>query len=153
MVRMKTLLFTLSLAAAALSTTARAELYRPSVVGNTTLLGAVAGALIGGHNHDRWAEGALIGAAAGAIVGTAVDESQPRVYRRNEIAPVSEVPCAPVCTTEAPQVVYVPSAPGTRVVYVNPYPAAVIVARPIVYFGNGYRSHHRRAYEHGGWNR
>ncbi|HYD85117.1 MAG TPA: glycine zipper domain-containing protein, partial [Opitutus sp.] len=65
---MKTLLVTLALAAATVGT-ARAEYYRPSIVRDSTIVGAVAGALIGGHNGDRWAQGALIGAAAGAVVG------------------------------------------------------------------------------------
>jgi hypothetical protein len=40
-------------------------------------VGAVAGGLIGGHNGDRWAEGAVIGAAAGALIGAAIAPQQP----------------------------------------------------------------------------
>lgn len=152
---MKTMLLSLSLAIAAAST-AHAEIYRPSVVGNTAILGAVAGALIGGHNNDHWAEGALIGGAAGALVGTAIDQSRPRVYRQTqscEVAPVVQVPCAPVYQS-APSVVYVP-ARRPQVVYVNPYPRAVIVSRPVVYVSNGHRDHHRRGQDydrrHHGW--
>lgn len=140
---MKKMLFTLSLAVAAVSTT-HAEIYRPSVVRNTTVVGAVAGALIGGHNNDRWAEGALIGAAAGALVGVAVDQSNPRGYGDPScgVAPVREVQCAPVVSC-APEVVYVPSySPRPRVVYVQPAPR-VIVTRPVVYLSNGHRGHHR----------
>ena len=122
---MKTLLLTLSLAVAGVSTS-QAEIYRPSAVPGTTVLGAVAGALIGGHN-DHWVEGAVIGAAAGALVGVAVDNSRPGYYGR-EIHPGY----APV-----PVVTH-----GPRVVYVNPYPRPVIVSRPVVYIGHGGHGHH-----------
>jgi hypothetical protein len=130
---MKTLLLSLSLAVAGVSTS-QAEIYRPSVVPQTTVLGAVAGALIGGHNNDRWAEGAIIGAAAGALVGVAVDSSGP-VYLGREIRPPS---CPPVVTH------------GPRVVYVDPYPRAVIVRRPVVYISNdrSHRRHHHHDYGH-----
>ncbi|HTO03482.1 MAG TPA: YMGG-like glycine zipper-containing protein [Opitutus sp.] len=130
---MKTLLLTLSLAVAGVSTS-QAEIYRPSIVRETTVLGAVAGALIGGHNNDRWAEGAIIGAAAGALVGVAVDQSRP-VYSSREI----RAPYHGPVVTHAP-----------RVVYVDPYPRAVIIGRPVVYISND-RSHHRhhgRGYGH-----
>jgi hypothetical protein len=146
---MKTLLLTLSLATAAVSTS-QAEIYRPSIVRDTTVLGAVAGALIGGHNNDRWAEGAVIGAAAGAVLGTVVDQSRPVVYQQREIRPVEVAPCAPVIVAPAPRVVYVNPAPA-RVVYVNPYPRAVYVRRPVVYVSNSRhyghvdrRGHNRR---------
>jgi hypothetical protein len=141
---MKTLLLSLSLAIGAMST-AHAEIYRPSIVGNTAVIGAVAGALIGGHNNDHWAEGALIGGAAGALVGVAIDQSQPRVYRQSqscEIAPVVQVPCAPVYSS-APRVVYVPARP--RVVYVHP----VVVSRPVVYVSNGHRDYRGHGHGHG----
>lgn len=34
----------------------------------TIVLSTIAGALIGGHNHDRWVQGAVIGAAAGSLL-------------------------------------------------------------------------------------
>ncbi len=145
---MKTLLLTLSLAAAGVST-ASAQTYSPTVA-RSTVLGGIAGALIGGHNHDRWAEGAVIGAAAGAILGTVVDQApapvayaQPQVvYAQPQVVNGS---CAPA--PQATQVVYVSSpppvqvvqvAPAPRVVYVNGYaparcyvaPAPVVVVRP-----------------------
>jgi hypothetical protein len=130
---MKTLLLTLSLATAGVST-AQAEIYRPSIVRETTVLGAVAGALIGGHNNDRWAEGAIIGAAAGALVGVAVDNSRPAYYGREIRAPYHR-----------PVVRHAP-----RVVYVDPYPRAVIVGRPVVYISNdrSHRHHHGRGHGH-----
>lgn len=158
---MKSLLVTLPLAAATVVTTARAEFYRPSVVGDTTVLGAVAGALVGGHNGDRWAEGAVIGAAAGAILGTAIDNSRPVAYSQPEIVPVTVVPNAPVAyapvvATAPQQVVYVTApAPAPRVVYVNPCPAPVVVARPVVYlsagwgYGYGYGRGHWDRHSHG----
>jgi hypothetical protein len=127
---MKTLLLTLSLALAGVGT-AQAEFYRPSIVRETTVLGAVAGALIGGHNNDRWVEGAVIGAAAGALVGVAVDNSHPG-YRGREIRPYY------------PEVV----SHGPRVVYVDPYPRYV-VRRPVVYISSDHhRHHHGRGHGH-----
>jgi hypothetical protein len=143
---MKTLLLTLSLATAALST-AQAEIYRPSVVRETTVLGAVAGALIGGHNNDHWAQGALIGAAAGAVIGSVVDDSRPRGYGYGGRA---EVAYAPVATCAPAQVVYVPRP---RVVYVQSCPPPVVYRRPVVYVSRGYgygdhRRDDRRDYRH-----
>lgn len=51
---------------------AHAQLFQPNQV-RGGIIGAVAGALIGGHNHDRWAEGAALGAVAGTLVGTVAD--------------------------------------------------------------------------------
>src|SRR4029078_5064659 len=61
---MKTLLVTLSVALAGVSSV-QAQIFRPSV-GSGAVVGAVAGGLIGGHNGDRWAEGAVLGAVAGS---------------------------------------------------------------------------------------
>jgi hypothetical protein len=159
-------LFLALLATVAASTVTSAQIYRPSVVGQSTVLGAVAGALIGGHNHDRWAEGAVIGAAAGAVLGAVVDDqraAQPVVYTQPAFAPVATVPCAPMIgapaqvtyVSPAPQqVVYVNAAPQ-RVVYVDPYP--VYVSQPAVYIGatwGGYWGHGRSGhgyYGHGGY--
>lgn len=139
---MKTLLVTLALALAG-ATSASAQIYRPSVVRDTAVLGAVAGALIGGHNDDRWVQGAVIGAAAGAVVGTAIDHSRPTRYGYSggEIGAVAVVPNAPVIGSPAPAVVYVPS-PAPRVVYVDPYPP-VVVTRPIIHLSTGWGSGHR----------
>lgn len=131
---MKTLLLSLTLAAVGVSSV-QAEIYRPSAVGPSTVLGAVAGALIGGHNNDRWAEGAIIGAAAGAVIGSVVDQSQPAVYSDREIRPVAVVGNAPCVTDYPPQVVYTNPAP--RVVYVQ---RPVYVPAPAVYVGVGWRS-------------
>ena len=154
---MKPLLLTLTLATA-LASSAKAEYYRPSVVRDTTVVGAVAGALIGGHNGDRWAQGALIGAAAGAVVGTVMDNSQPRrvEYRERVVEPVAVVPCAPTVgttvVTTAPRVVYVNQAPPTRVVYVDACPPPVVMARPVVVINAGrhygYRAPHRHYHGH-----
>lgn len=149
---MKSLLLTLSLATAAISTS-QAQYYRPSVVRDTTVLGAVAGALIGGHNNDHWAQGAIIGAAAGALIGSAIDESGPAVYQGREIQPVQVAPCAPVYGTvptviygSAPTVVY--ARPAPRVVYVQPYPRTVVIGRPGVYVtANRYYGPHGRVYD------
>ncbi|MEO7598391.1 MAG: YMGG-like glycine zipper-containing protein [Opitutus sp.] len=144
---MKTLLLTLSLATAAVGTS-QAEFFRPSIVPQTTVLGAVAGALIGGHNNDRWVQGAVIGAAAGALVGTAVDNSG-RSYSEREIRPGYDYG-----REYAPEVVYVDPAP--RVVYVNPAPRVVYVTprpvyvqRPVVYIGNDRNYNHHRGYDRG----
>lgn len=148
---MKPLLLTLALATATVGTV-RAEYYRPSVVRDTTIVGAVAGALIGGHNGDRWAEGALIGAAAGALVGTAVDHSRPVVYRERTIQPVVVVSDAPTIVTEPPpRVVVVHPAPGPRVVYVERPAPVVVVRRPVVYVTPRGHHHHHHAHDH--WHR
>ena len=72
---MKTILVTVSLALAGVSTT-QAQVFRPSV-GGSAAVGAVAGGLIGGHNGDRWAEGAVIGGVAGALIGAALTPREP----------------------------------------------------------------------------
>ena len=161
---MKTLLIATSLALAGISS-AQAQMFQPSAA-RGAVLGAVAGSLIGGHNHDRWAEGAAIGALAGAIFGAAAGPQQtvadeaPPVYRvgppvvyrdvyGNAVPVVESVPCAPTVVAApsvayeqgyAPtRVVYVESAP--RVVYVQaPPPRVVYVAPPVVSFGFGYSS-------------
>jgi hypothetical protein len=138
---MKTLLLTLSLAAAGVST-ATAQVYQPNVV-NGSLLGGIAGALIGGHNHDRWGEGALIGAVAGGLIGSAVQPASPVVYQTQPVAVVQSVPTATVVqqapvvanaptvsAAPAPQVVYVQQPQATQVVYVPYYPNA-----PVAYYG------------------
>lgn len=147
---MKTILLALSLAAAGVGS-AHAQLFQPAIT-RDTVLGAVAGALIGGHNHDRWAEGAVIGAAAGALVGATVDQPRTVVYSQPP-PPVAVVPAATVVTS-APQVVYVQQARPVRVVRVvqpapvvcyAPPPAVVVVAPTRYYvspryaYGYGYR--------------
>lgn len=161
---MKTLLVTVSLALAAAGT-AQAQIFRPSV-GNTAVLGAVAGGLIGGHNGDRWAEGAVVGAVAGALIGAAITPEQTyspppvyqapvnygqRVYTSSGTTVVQAIPDAPVVAAAPtivdqpavqvvqtqPQVVYVEPTP--RVVYVPaPGPRVVYAPAPIVSFGYGY---------------
>ena len=131
---MKTLLLTLTLAAVGISSV-QAEIYRPSAVGPSAMLGAVAGALIGGHNNDRWAEGAIIGAAAGAVIGSVVNQSQPVVYSDREIRPVTVVGNAPCVTSCPPQVVY--ASPAPRAVYVQ---RPGYVPAPVIYVGAGWSS-------------
>jgi hypothetical protein len=120
------LLLTLSVAAAGISS-AHAQVFRPSAVANGAVIGGIAGAFIGGHNHDRWGEGALIGAAAGALLGAAVDQ-QPRqiVYSQ----PVVIQPVAVVADVSAvymtPAPVYVQAQPEPQVVYVQPAPQRVV---------------------------
>ncbi len=157
---MKTLLVTVSLAVAGISS-AHAQVFRPSV-GNGAVVGAVAGGLIGGHNGDRWAEGAIIGGVAGALIGAAIAPQQPvyhsappvvyqtpanygqQVYAPSGTTVVQNAPVvyeqAPAQVVQsAPQVVYVESAP--RVVYVPaPAPRVVYAPQPVVTFGFGYNS-------------
>ena len=135
---MKTLLLTLSLVAAGVST-ATAQVYQPNVV-NGSILGGIAGALIGGHNHDRWGEGAIIGAVAGGLIGSAVQPARPVVYQTQPVAVVQSVanaqmvPPAPVVAaaptvyaSSAPQVVYVqPQTQPTQEVNVPSYPSAPV---------------------------
>ena len=148
---MKTLLLILSLAFAGVST-ASAQIYRPAIV-NTTLWGGIAGAIIGGHNHDRWGEGALIGAVAGTILGAAIEP--PVVYQSPPVTVVQAAPtvaAAPVVAAGARVFVQAPA----QVVYVPAYyeAAPVVYAYPAVNVALGYgwgprgfasfRSGHRR---------
>jgi hypothetical protein len=126
------LLLTVSLAAAGIGS-AHAEHFRPSAAANGAVIGGIAGAFIGGHNNDRWGQGALIGAAAGALIGAAVDQPRQVVYTQPVIRPVTVVQSAPVaCSTSAP--VYVEAQPcaqpATQVVYVQPQPRVVYVQQP-----------------------
>jgi hypothetical protein len=166
---MKTLLLALSLAAPGVST-ATAQIYQPNVV-NGSILGGIAGAIIGGHNHDRWGEGALIGAAAGALIGAATEPPRATVYQQVPVTVVQTVPTAQVVPqapvvgqapvvaapgTSAPQVVYVQQAPPTQVVYVPYYAnAPVYYSAPAVSVGFGYSWGPRRAIYvgrgHGRW--
>jgi hypothetical protein len=156
---MKSILLALSLAAVGAST-ATAQVYQPNVV-NGSILGGIAGAIIGGHNHDRWGEGALIGAAAGAILGSAIQPARPVVYQQNVVPVVQTVPTAQVVASApvvvsapAQQVVYVPAPQPAQVVYVQqpaqvvyaPYYASapVYYSAPIVSVGVGYNYGPRR---------
>jgi hypothetical protein len=152
---MKTILLALSLAAAGVSSAA-AQVYQPNVV-NGSILGGIAGAIIGGHNHDRWGEGALIGAAAGALIGSAVEAPRQVIYQQPPVTVVQTVPNAPVVgqapvvvsapVSAAPQVVYVQQQP-TQVVYVPYYATApAYCPAPVVSVGVGYSyGPHRAVY-------
>lgn len=134
------LLLTVSLAAAGIGS-AHAEHFRPSAAANGAVIGGIAGAFIGGHNNDRWGQGALIGAAAGALIGAAVDQPRQVVYTQPVIRPVTVVQAAPVaCPPPAPVYIEaVPCAqPATQVVYVQPQPRVVYVQQParVVYVSN-----------------
>jgi len=147
---MKLLLLAVSLAAAGVST-ATAQIYQPAVV-NGSILGGIAGAIIGGHNHDRWGEGALIGAAAGALLGSTVEQPRAVVYQQPPVTVVQTVPAAQmvpmapvvgvpasaapqVVYQQSPQVVYVPYYATAPVVYES-YPAYAVY--PAVRIGLGY---------------
>lgn len=154
---MKTILLALSLAATGVST-ATAQIYQPSVV-NGSILGGIAGAIIGGHNHDLWGEGALIGAVAGGLLGATVEQPRATVYQQVPVTVVQTVPTAQVVpqapvvaqapavaqsptvsAAGAPQVVYVQQP--AQVVYVPYYANAPVVyydSAPVVSVGVGYR--------------
>lgn len=152
---MKKLLLALMLAAAGVNA-ANAQIYKPAVV-NGTILGGIAGAIIGGHNHDRWGEGAIIGAAAGALLGATVPAPNTVIYEQPPVtvvqaattvpvaatvpmaATVANAPVVAVPTTAAPVVVAQP----TQVVYVPYYAPAPVVYEsypiyPVVRVGIGY---------------
>ena len=149
---MKTLIATLTLALAGVSSV-QAQMYHPAAT-RGGVLGAIVGAFVGGHNHDRWAEGALLGGVAGALLGAAVAPqereyrapapgySQPSPYVQS--APgIPAAPCvqnAPMLQYAPPQVVYVESAP--RVVYyvATPPPRVVYLAPRAVIYGSSYYS-------------
>ncbi len=98
--------------------------------------------MIGGHNNDRWAEGAVIGGIAGAVIGAAVSNND-RGYYDNGYYQQQQVTYsqpAPVCQTQpqvvysqpAPQVVYTQPAP--QVVYTQPAPQVVYAPAPAVVY-------------------
>lgn len=142
---MKTLVLALSLAAAGVST-AGAQVYQPAIT-NGTILGGIAGALIGGHNHDRWGEGALIGAVAGTLLGAAVEQPRSVVYAQPPVTVIQAAPTVPnaqivaaapgvgtqqmVVQQQPVQIAYVPYYAPAPVVYYD-YPA------PVVRVGVGY---------------
>ena len=143
---MKTLIFALTLAATGAST-ATAQIYQPAVV-NGSILGGIAGAIIGGHNHDRWGEGAIIGGIAGALLGSTVQAPRSVAYEQPPVTVVQGVstvpnvvviPNAPAFPAAgAPQVVYVQQP--AQIVYVPYYataPAVVYETRPVVSIGGG----------------
>lgn len=145
---MKTFLVTLSLVVALGTSSVRAE----SAAAPGALLGAIAGGLIGGHNHDRWAEGAVIGGVAGAIIGAAVSPQERTVYQTTAVyqAPAYATPAPVVVYSQpAPQVVYVPAstpvyaAPAPTVVYVQRTPA-YCPPPAVVYIAPRYGHHYRR---------
>jgi len=132
-----------------------ASLAKAEVPSNTiggTLLGGVAGAIIGNNSGSRNAEkGALIGAAAGLIVGATMDSRrQERTVVYSQPAPVyttvyQSTP-APVYVTQypapAPQVVYVQSAPApVQYVYTQPAPVVIYRSAP-VYYGQRHNYSH-----------
>ena len=155
---MKTLLVAFSLLLAG-ANAAHAQVYQPAAV-RGSVLGAIAGAFVGGHNHDRWGEGAVIGGIAGALLGSVVDSQQPvyqaapqvvysqpvQVYQSAPVVQMAPASCAPTVVQQMqPQVVYVQSAP--RVVYVESAPRVVYVApQPVISFGFGYYSGPRYGY-------
>ena len=128
---MKTQAVLLSLAVAVAGTgAAHAQDSRPNAVAGGAILGGIAGAFVGGHNNDRWAQGAVIGAAAGALIGAVVEAPRRTVVRS---APVAYVAPAPIVYVEAPQCpapvqrVGYGAVPPPRVVYVQPTPRVVYI--------------------------
>ena len=155
---MKTLLLALSLAVAGVNAV-NAQVYQPAVV-NGSILGGIAGAIIGGHNHDRWGEGAIIGAAAGALLGATVQAPRPVVYQQPPVTVVQYAPtvpmaapcvtsyAAPVVVQQPAQVVYVPYYGPAPVVY-ETYPAYPVVRVGVGYsWGPRYPAYVRHGHRH-----
>jgi uncharacterized protein YcfJ len=154
---MKTLLVTLALAAAGVSS-AHAQYYS-STVSQGAVLGGIAGAFIGGHNDDRWAEGAAIGATAGALLGAAVDQPYAQSASYDDYGNYCP-PQGQVVVVNRPAVRYVYAPPVRRVVYTNPYAyrrAPVVVYRshdygrraPVVSY-RGRDNHNNRGHDNRG---
>ena len=118
---MKTILLTLSLAMAGAGT-AHAQVFQPATTSGA-VLGAIAGGLIGGHNHDRWGEGMVIGAVAGAVLGSVMSPPQP-VYQSGTIY-----------QTTQPTVVYGQQAPTVQSAPVAPVAPTVSTAPTIIQQG------------------
>ncbi|QYM80458.1 glycine zipper 2TM domain-containing protein [Horticoccus luteus] len=108
-------------------TPVQAQVFQPNQV-RGGILGAVAGALIGGHNNDRWAEGAAIGAVAGTLIGTMAD-------RNAYAAPAPTYAYAGTQTQVIGDAPYVTSAPVVTqtVIYVQPAPVRVVRRPQVVY--------------------
>lgn len=108
-------------------TPVNAQIFQPSQV-RGGIIGAVAGALIGGHNNDRWAEGAAIGAVAGTLLGTVADRDS---YAPN--AAVAGYGVGRVVVSSRAGYGY--GGAQVRVVGNAPWvgSAPVIVAQPVVY--------------------
>jgi len=75
---------------------------RPDYIATGTLLGGIAGAIIGNNsgslNHNAW-KGAAIGAGAGTLLGVIAENNA----RRREAAAAKTVTVAPATTTTTPQ--------------------------------------------------
>lgn len=131
---MKTTL--LSLAFAALTLSASAQVFQPNTARNV-LIGSIAGAVIG-ENNDRPVEGAVIGAAAGYAWSVATGADRDRAYAPPVPVHYRErvvVTPAPICEPPRRRVVVV-----ERPVIVVPPPPRVIV--------HSHRHHPRRGHYH-----
>ena len=146
---MKSLLLSLTLAVVGVSS-ASAQNYGPAAP-RGAILGGILGAVIGGHNNDRWVEGAAIGSLAGSLLGAAVDQEPSREvrYAQPQYAPApvygAQRDCNQVVYVNNPPVRVVRYAPpAPRVVYVNRCEPPRYVARPPVVVVHGRRVVERR---------
>lgn len=135
---MKTILVTVSLALGGVCTV-QAQMFRPSV-GGSAVVGAVAGGLIGGHNGDRWAEGAVIGAAAGALFGAALNAQEPVyttpapvIYQTPSYGQQVYSPQPGTTVVQAPTVPNAPTVPDAPTIY-QPAPTQVVHVPPQVVY-------------------
>jgi hypothetical protein len=124
--RMKTLLLSLALAVAT-GATASAQNFESRAARNT-IIGGVAGAIIGGHN-DHPVEGALIGAAAGYAI-TAATTPRHGYYES----------CAPVRYEER-VIIGRPACPPPRRTVVVTRPVVVVPPPPVVVYREPIRRH------------
>ncbi|HKB91881.1 MAG TPA: glycine zipper 2TM domain-containing protein, partial [Opitutaceae bacterium] len=137
------------------SASMKAQIFAPNLAGPGAVIGGIAGAVIGNHNHNTLA-GAAIGTVAGAVIGSTI-QTQPSypVYRSGATYVVQDAPLAPaapvygeypqtmVVQQPAPQIVYVERpvtyyyepAPVYRP-YCEPYPSVGLS----FYYGSGYRN-------------
>lgn len=122
---MKLTLIPISLCLALGATTAaKAELFVPNLAGPGALVGGIAGAIIGDHNHNTLA-GAAIGAVAGAVIGSTIQPPHPTYSTYSggyapQVGYARQVGYAPVA----------PSSPVYSEVVEQPSPQVVYVERP-----------------------
>ena len=150
----KAFLLALGLASAGASA-ANAQVYVPAPVANGTILGGIAGALIGGHNHNNWAAGGIIGAVAGTIIGEAVEQprvvyAQPAYAYGYEPVPATAVVANAQVATTAPAAPADPNAPTTTVPTVpNGAVVAAQTAPQVVYVTQAPGYYYPAAYPYG----
>lgn len=126
---MKISILPLSLSLLVGAASVQAQIFQPNLAGSGALIGGIAGAIIGGHNHNALA-GAAIGTAAGYIIGSAAQPPVSYPAYPSTVTYVQDAPLAPAAPVYVQQ-------PVTRVVYID-RPAYAPCPPAMVYGGYPY---------------